>query len=191
MSIQHFIENYKYWALFLGTILEEETIMILAGLGASQGHLSLAWVFLVGFLGAVAGDQTSFFLGRWKGRKYLADHPSWNPHADRIRRLLDRYNLLILAGFRFPYGIRTTAPVVFGAVGIRAVRFFLANTIGAMIRAVVIGTGGYLFGKALVIIFHDIEHYEHMAIGGIAIILLLIGIHRLLRKNHSSVSGIS
>ncbi len=85
--------------------------MIFAGFTASQGHFSLAWVFLVGFLGTVTGDRTYFFLGRWKGGEYLAGHPSWNPYAGRIRQLLDRHNLLILAGFRFLYGLRTTAPV--------------------------------------------------------------------------------
>ena len=78
VSLQHFIQEYGYWALLLGTILEGETIMLLAGFAASQGHLSLPWVWLVGFLGAVTGDQTFFYLGRWKGKEYLATHPRNN-----------------------------------------------------------------------------------------------------------------
>lgn len=189
MSLQQLIRDYGYWALFLGTILEGETIMILAGFAASQGHLALSWVWLVGFLGAVTGDQTYFHLGRWKGRKYLESHPSWEPHARRVRGLMDRYGMWILIGFRFLYGLRTSAPVLFGALGVRLPRFVLGNIVGGMVWAVTMGAGGFLFGKALLLILHDIKSYEHWVIGGIAIVGLLAGVYRLVEKSRSKRKG--
>ena len=178
MSLQHFIQEYGYWALFLGTILEGETIMLLAGFAASQGHLSLPWVCLVGFLGAVTGDQFFFYLGRWKGKEYLANHPAWAPYVCRVRHLMDRYDMWILIGFRFLYGLRTSAPAVFGALGVRASRFSIGNTIGGVAWAAVMGAIGFLFGKALIVLMEDVRSYEHLVIGGIALIGLLAGLLR-------------
>jgi len=183
VSLQHFIQEYGYWALLLGTILEGETIMILAGFAASQGHLSLPWVWLVGFLGAVTGDQTFFYLGRWKGKEYLATHPAWAPYARRVRHLMDRYDMWVLVGFRFLYGLRTSAPVVFGALGVGAPRFALGNAVGGLAWAGLMGTVGFLFGYALIILLEDVKPYEHLVIGGIAVLGLLAGFLRRRRGN--------
>ena len=182
MSIRHFIQNYGYWALFFGTILEGETIMVLGGFAASQGHLVLSWVLLVGFLGAVTGDQAYFLLGRLKGREYLANHPSWAPYTRRVRSLMDRHDMWILAGFRFLYGLRMSAPVVFGALEVSPRRFALGNAAGGLAWAVSVGTGGFLFGKTLVIVLHDVKSYEHLVLGGIASVGLLVGIARIIQK---------
>jgi len=46
MDLQSFIENYGYAAILIGTFLEGETILVLAGLAAHQGYLVLPWKFL-------------------------------------------------------------------------------------------------------------------------------------------------
>jgi len=41
--------------------------------------------------------------------------------------------------------------------------------VGALVRAIVVGTGGYLFGSALEILIDNIKHYELEVIVAIAI----------------------
>ena len=48
--IAAFIGTYGYFAVFLGTLLEGETILIIAGFLAHQGHFHLPLVILVAFI---------------------------------------------------------------------------------------------------------------------------------------------
>jgi hypothetical protein len=40
MAIATLIQNYGYVAVFLGTLLESETVLVLAGFAAHRGYLS-------------------------------------------------------------------------------------------------------------------------------------------------------
>ncbi len=69
MDLQSIIEHYGYAAILIGTFLEGETILVLAGLAAHQGYLVLSWVISAAFLGSLCGDQLFFIWGastvRW------------------------------------------------------------------------------------------------------------------------------
>ena len=67
MSLESLVASYGYAALFLGTLLEGETVLILAGIMAHLGLMKLPLVMLVALLGSFLGDQFYFFLGRKKG----------------------------------------------------------------------------------------------------------------------------
>ena len=60
MGFQSIIENYGYAIIIIGTILEGETILILAGLAAHQGYLALIWVIFSAFIGSLCGDLLFF-----------------------------------------------------------------------------------------------------------------------------------
>ena len=60
MDLQSIIENYGYAAILIGTFLEGETILMLAGLAAHQGYLVLTGVIFAAFLGSLSGDQLFF-----------------------------------------------------------------------------------------------------------------------------------
>ena len=44
MSLPQLLTDYGYWAVFVGSLLEGETILILAGFAAHRGYLSLPLV---------------------------------------------------------------------------------------------------------------------------------------------------
>jgi len=147
--LEELIESYGYYALFVGTCLEGETIMILAGIAARGGHLALPWVVLFGFLGSLSGDQAIFFLSRWKGKAFLARHPSWHPRIEKISRLLDRHGTWYTLTFRFYYGLRNISPLVIGVSSIPTVKFVLLNVTGAVVWAITLGCLGYAFGAVI------------------------------------------
>lgn len=160
MNIEALLEAYGYYALFIGTFLEGETILVLAGFLAHQGHLELRWVILLAFLGSLSGDTLVFHLGRWKGRAFLARRPSWDKRAARVQKALDKWGTYVVLSFRFFYGLRNMTPFVIGSTGFRPLRFFLLNATGAAIWAVVVGSGGYLFGEAIGLFLKDVKKYE-------------------------------
>ena len=182
--LNHLIEAYGYYALFVGTFLEGETILVLAGMAASLEHLKLPWVWAVAFAGSLLGDQTFFFIGRFKGKSFLAKRPTWQPQIGKVHRILERHHVLLLLGFRFLYGLRTVIPFVVGSSAVKTSRFIILNVIGAIIWAIVVGTGGYLFGAALLAIHKDVGHAVLIALGVIGILIWLV---RHLRQRRAAI----
>jgi membrane protein DedA with SNARE-associated domain len=149
------IQHYGYYALFLGTLLEGETIMLLAGIAAKAGDLDIWWVIPIGFAGSLTGDQTIFFVSRYvffrrrRADDIFANHPVWQPRIARINRILDRHGTWFILSFRFYYGLRNITPVVIAASSVRTARFVVLNVMGAIVWSVSVGMGGYLFGHAV------------------------------------------
>jgi membrane protein DedA with SNARE-associated domain len=162
------IGSYGYFALLAGTFLEGETILILGGFAAHLGYLYLPWVILVAFIGTLSGDQLFFYLGRRHSRFVLDKHPAWQSRLDRVQRLFERYQTLLILGFRFLYGLRTVTPFVLGRSGVSPGYFFLLNTLSALVWSVAVGIGGYLFGNFLKLIMGDIRRYEFESFCAIA-----------------------
>jgi membrane protein DedA with SNARE-associated domain len=170
LDLQDLIVQYGYWALFIGTFLEGETILIIAGFLAYGGYLALPWVILSAFLGTFAGDQTFFFLGRSKGIQFLENRPRLKRKSERAFNLLHRHQILVILGFRFLYGIRNVTPFVIGASNLNPLRFFLLNFLGALTWAVSFGYLGYHLGTLAETALHDIHRYEK-----VILIVLLAG----------------
>ena len=62
--LESLIDTYGYIAIFIGTLLEGETVLVLGGFAAFRGYLSLPYVILTAFIGSMLGDQFFFYLGR-------------------------------------------------------------------------------------------------------------------------------
>ena len=172
MSFEPIIAHYGYFALIVGTALEGETILVVAGYLAHRGHLHLPYVIAAAVLGTFVGDQIFFQIGRQSGRAFLARRPHWQPRADRVRRLFERHRIAFVLGFRFMYGIRTVAPFVIGMSGFPSRLFILLNAISATIWAIIVGGAGYLFGQVLEKMFNDAKRLELPAI----LLVVILGI---------------
>jgi membrane protein DedA with SNARE-associated domain len=165
------VRTYGYTALLIGTFFEGETILIIGGLTAHLGYLQLPLVMMVAFIGSFSGDQVFFFIGRAHGRDLIARHPRWSSRVEKIHRIIERYHDLIMLGFRFVYGIRILTPIVIGMNHrVKAIRFFILNAIGAVLWAVLISAGGFLFGAALDVLMKDIRRYEIEVILGVLLV---------------------
>jgi membrane protein DedA with SNARE-associated domain len=177
MDLASLLRSYGYLAVFLGTALEGETILILAGFAAHRGYLQLPWVILFAFLGSFAGDQTFFVIGRRKGRPLVERRPLWNARIQRAEELLQRYQL----GFRFLYGLRNVIPFSIGLSQISFRKFFLLNAADALLWATVVGSAGYLFGSALEIFLGDLERHELKIALSICVMGIIIWLIRYFR----------
>ena len=167
--IEHLIETYGYLAVLLGTFFEGETILVLAGFAAHRGYLYLPWVILAAFAGTLCADQLMFYLGRRHSQALLARLPSWKGRIDKAQMLLERFHTPLILSFRFLYGLRTVTPFVIGMSTVPAGKFMVFNCIGALVWAVIIGSGGYFFGSALEILIGDIKRYEYSILGSIVL----------------------
>jgi membrane protein DedA with SNARE-associated domain len=158
--LESLLDTYGYPILLLGTFFEGETIMILGGVAAQLGYLSLGWVIACGFIGTLTGDQLYFYLGRRHGTAFMARRPAWQERSQRVHRIMERYPILLILGFRFLYGLRTVTPFALGTSKVPYPLFTLLNVIGASIWAVTIGYASFYFGHGVEALLGDIEHYE-------------------------------
>jgi membrane protein DedA with SNARE-associated domain len=143
-----FVLRWGYVAVGLGTFVEGEAMLIAAGALAHRGLLSLPLVMAAAFVGAVAGDQLWFHLGRRFGRPFIERRARWKRRAARADACLARYGTLFVLGFRFIYGIRTATPVFLGASAYSTTRFALLNVAGAAIWAILFGSVGWGLGAS-------------------------------------------
>lgn len=183
IDFNHILENHKYlpyMVLLIWTFLEGETIVIIAGVAARDGHLCLPLVALCAFCGSLSCDQLLFFVGRYKGKAILAKHPAWQARADKVYRLVERHQTWLILGFRFLYGLRNVTSLTLGMSEVRARRFVILNTIGAVVWAVTFAVGGYLLGEAMETFFT--RSGKWYAIGGLAVVAIIVWITRLIRR---------
>lgn len=180
--LEHYIETYGYWAVLIGTFLEGETILVLAGFAAHQGYLHLTGVIAAAFLGSLGSDQLLFYLGRRHSDSVLRRHPAWKRRIEKVERKLERYRNLFLVSFRFLYGFRTVTPFMVGMSSVPAPVFMILNILGAIIWAILIGSGGYLFGRALELMLGKVQTYEISIAAGLLLAGILVWLIQFIRR---------
>lgn len=169
MSLEVLLGTYGYYLLFLGTLLEGETVLVVAGFLAHRGYFSLPLVMAVAFCGSFLSDQAVFYAGRLRGRRWLAKRVAWRSKADRVFALLARHQTLLVLGFRFLYGLRTLIPFLVGLSRISPLRFFLLNGIGAIVWSIAVASLGYGLGQAAEVILGKVARYELWIVAGITV----------------------
>lgn len=183
MALEELIATYGYAAVVIGTFLEGETILVLAGFAAHRGYLDLNWVIVCAFAGTLLGDQLYYHVGRSKGAQFLRKRPGWQRKSEKVFALLSKHQLWLIVGFRFLYGLRTVTPFLIGMAQIHPVRFLSLNVVGALLWAVVVAGMGYLFGHALELVIGDIKRYELLLFGLLSAGGVAVWAAHRLRKN--------
>ncbi|MDE2344254.1 MAG: DedA family protein [Betaproteobacteria bacterium] len=170
-EIGQWIASYGYWVVFLGTLLEGETVLLAAGYSAQRGLLDWRLVVALACVGATLGDQFAFALGRWKGMALVNRFPALASRVPALHRLLERYHVSLILIIRFLYGFRIAGPVILGTTRLPLVRFSALNFLGALLWSFAVAGAGYFFGVALESLVANVEEVEFAAAG----VLLLAG----------------
>lgn len=168
------LARYGYLAVLAGTMLEGETVVLVAGFLAHQGYLSVPWIIIFAVAGSSISDQGLFFLSRLRGAKFVARFPRAGNRVRVMAARMSRRPVALTAFallFRFFYGFRNIAPLFLGMSPIPTLHFVLLNALGAVIWAVCFSLGGYFFAAALSAVLGTLARYEVIIVAG----LLLCG----------------
>ncbi|MEO7060654.1 MAG: DedA family protein [Lapillicoccus sp.] len=125
-------------AAFVGMVLPGETALVVAGVLAGHGSISLAAILAIGCTAAVAGDQVGFMVGRRIGPGLQSSRWARRvPPAtwDRIRLDLQRRGPTTVILARFVALLRAIVPTAAGALGMPYRRFAPANAVGGVLWA--------------------------------------------------------
>ncbi len=169
----YLLEHYKYPIVVIGALVEGEMILLLAGGAAYHGYMSLYFVIIMAFVGAVIHDHVLFFLGRFFGKKLFNRSPKWHGRLSKVSQLIHKYDNYFIMSFRFIYGLRTLTPLMVGSSPMPLYRYSALVTLSAAIWATLIGGLGYTFALAFNEIMSDFAHYKkYIALALIAVVAL-------------------
>ncbi len=180
--LESMVREWGYLAILVGTFLEGETILVLGGIAAHQGHLDLRWVMLCAFVGSLISDQLAFLIGRRWGSRWLLRKPGRAERFERARALIDKHQTFITLIFRFLYGLRNVIPFALGMSRMRASRYVVLNVIGAAVWAVALAALGWGLGEAAHLFLEDVKSGERWVLLGLAVLAIAFWIAYRVRE---------
>ncbi|MEV6833398.1 DedA family protein [Streptomyces sp. NPDC051133] len=173
--------------LVVGFVLPGDTLLfpagvLCAGSATQPPRLALWQVLLCAAVGAVAGGQVGYLIGRHGGRALLARTSSRRVRtaAKRAEELLARYGYgkALVIG-RFVPLVRTVLHPVAGALGVPARRFTLWQTVGGILWTQALVLAGYTLGASV----PHVDDYL-LPLVGVVVALSLLPLLLEARRSH-------
>jgi undecaprenyl-diphosphatase len=136
----------------IGLIAPGELAVVIGGITAGQGHTNLPVLIAIVWACALAGDLTSYVLGRRLGRNFLLRHGhlvKLTPaRLGQVERFLARHGGKTIIVGRFIGLVRALAPFVAGSSRMPARRFIPATFLAAGIWSAAFSVLGYVFWES-------------------------------------------
>ncbi|MGA7937651.1 MAG: DedA family protein [Kovacikia sp.] len=159
-TIEEIAQQYGYWAVFLGILLENlgipipgETVTLAGGFLAGSDQLNYWLVLANAVLGATLGGNFGYWIGRWGGWSLLLGIGRiFRIQEEQLVSLRDQFSnnaaKTVFVG-RFVALLRVFASPLAGIVEMPYAKFMLYNTLGAVAWASVMVTLSYAAGQVV------------------------------------------
>jgi membrane protein DedA with SNARE-associated domain len=141
-------------------------VVVIGGLLAHRGVVTLTGEILAAALGSFVADQLLFTLGcRCRDRPRIIRITRGRAFS-RALVAFDKHPSTFVFAFRFLYGLRVASPVALGTSTLPARRFLILNGLAALIWASLFTALGFIFGCGLEALFGRLRQVEHVLIVG-------------------------
>ncbi len=201
-NLEPTLDRFGYLAVVGLVLIEDfgvpvpgETVLILAAVYAGTGRLNIFLVGLLGFCGAVIGDNIGFAIGHFGGRPLIRRYGKYifltDERIDRATGFFERHGGWIIIVARFIEGLRQANGIIAGISGIHWAKFLLYNAIGAALWVGVWTCIGYFSGSHINAIYDTASRYSvYLAIVFGLVVIALIARHvvRVRRARTSDTS---
>lgn len=159
--------------MFVGFFLPGDTLLLSAGILASQSQLSasITVVIVVIAVAAILGDNVGYHIGRIYGRRLFKKKDGLvfrQEYVQRAEGFYEKYGSKTMLVAHFIPIVRTFAPPVAGVAHMNYRQFFIFDAIGDIAWATSITLVGYWFGTKV----PGLEDYIHYVLIGIVLITL-------------------
>jgi len=158
--------------LLIGFFLPGDTLLLGAGILASQGQPPIGRLIAVVIIAAVVGDNVGYEIGKRTGKRIFNKKDSLlfrQDHVFRAEKFYNRHGGKTIIIARFTPFVRTFAPVVAGVGNMPHRRFFFFNVVGGILWGAGVPLLGYWFGSKV----PHLEKYIHLVL--ITVVLASIG----------------
>ena len=181
IDFNYLLANYGYLAIFIGCLLEGETILILGGMAAHQHVLDLLPVIGYASLAGMLGDQALFWTGRYFGARLLPRLHKQQASIERVTQLINQYPTVSIFSVRFLYGMRLVGPMVIGACKVSPLKFACINLFGAVVWASLFANAGYWAGEFLESLLGDLKPYRLPIVVCVIALVAMVALYRHFR----------
>lgn len=138
--------------LLVGFFLPGDSLLVTAGLLASQGFLNVWLMGVILSIAAIAGDSVGYAIGKATGPRIFTRENSLffnKKHLHRAHAFYEKYGGKTIVLARFMPIIRTFAPVVAGVGEMRYRTFVLYNALGGIGWVWAMLLIGYFLGRSV------------------------------------------
>lgn len=138
-------------AIMLGFVIPGETAVIVGGVLASRGHVSLTVMVVVVIIAAIVGDSVGYELGKHFGPRILG-LKIFQKRAAVIHRgqeFLRRRGMIGVFIGRFTALLRAMVPGLAGMSGMPYRQFLVANAAGGILWGTAFTLLGYYIGQSI------------------------------------------
>jgi undecaprenyl-diphosphatase len=160
---------------FVGLLAPGETFILVGGLVAGQGQISIVVLVAIVWAAAVAGDLTSFVLGRRLGRDFMLRHGArfkiTPERLEQVERFYARHGGKAVFLGRFVGLIRAISPFVAGSSGMKPRRFLPYDVLGAGIWGGGLCVLGYVFWRS----FDKVATYASRGLFALGTVIVVVG----------------
>jgi membrane-associated protein len=166
--------------LFVGFFLPGDSLLVTAGIFASENLLPLRWLLIPGILCAIVGDQLGYWIGRSAGTALYHREDSLffrRSHLQRAHNFYEKYGGRAVILARFVPIVRTFCPPVAGAAQMPYLRYLTYDIFGGIFWVGTMILGGYFLGLSIPNISQRI-HYVIAAVILLSVLPAIIGILR-------------
>lgn len=164
--------------LLVGFFFPGSVALVAIGGLIASGHLDLWPTLFWAFLGAVIGDNISFWIGVYF--KTPIKHSKWyqkHEHAfHQGEEFFHKYGAYSVALGRFVGPIRAVIPAIAGSLGMSGKLFFIVNVFSALIWAPAYIMPGVLVGGVVGDIYTQMEEYMEIKVVSLVLIAISIAI---------------
>ena len=181
IDFNYLLTNYGYLAIFIGCLLEGETILILGGMAAHQHVLDLLPVIGYASLAGMLGDQALFWTGRYFGARLLPRLHKQQASIERVTQLINQHPTVSIFSVRFLYGMRLVGPMVIGACKVSPLKFACINLFGAVVWATLFASAGYWAGEFLESLLGDLKPYRLPIVVCVIALVAMVALYRHFR----------
>jgi membrane protein DedA with SNARE-associated domain len=168
-----------------GVPVPGETVLILSAVYAATGRLNIVLVALLGFCGAVLGDNIGFAIGHFGGRPLIERYGRYifltPERLDKTTLFFNRHGGKIIVVARFIEGLRQANGIIAGTSGMQWTRFLIFNAIGAALWVIVWTSVGYFSGSHIDTIYKYATRYDTYLLIVIGVLVVAYIVRRWVR----------
>lgn len=158
--------------LLAGFFLPGDSLLVTAGLVASQGLLDIYLLNALLIAAAIVGDSTGYLIGWYAGPKIFKKEDSLffrREYLEKTHAFFERYGGKTIILARFVPIVRTFAPTVAGVGRMSYRKFLFFNVIGGFGWVLSMTSIGYFLGASV----PNIEKHLHIVIAVVIFISFL------------------
>lgn len=159
-QLHHLFQTYGVWTVALIVALESlgiplpgEAVLILASVYAATHDGNIAMVIAAATIGAIVGDNIGYMIGREFGYRLVLKFGAYLGLTEgRIKLgqyLFQKHGGTVVFFGRFFAVLRFLAAFLAGVNQLAWPRFLVANALGALVWASIVGISAYTFGRSI------------------------------------------